>query len=79
MRKVLKLKFKNGQDKTTFISIANFKADLSADTVKAAMAQIAGAKAFNKDGVEMYVKPVAAYYHTTSEDEVFTEATADVE
>ena len=54
MKKVLKLKFKDENGKTTVISIANPKLDLSSDVVKASMQKIVDTGNFNKDGVKLY-------------------------
>ena len=71
MKKVLKLKFKDENGKTTVISIANPKLDLSSDVVKASMQKIVDAGNFNKDGVRLYASVASAQYYTTQSDDIF--------
>ena len=71
MKKVLKLKFKDENGKTTVISIANPKLDLSLDVVKASMQKIVDAGNFNKDGVKLYASVAGAQYYTTQSDDIF--------
>ena len=71
MKKVLKLKFKDENGKTTVISIANPKLDLSLDVVKASMQKIVDAGNFNKDGVRLYASVAGSQYYTTQSDDIF--------
>ena len=74
MKKVLKLKIKDENGKTTVISIANPKLDLSLDVVKASMQKIVDADSFEKNGVKVYAKVVGANYYSTQSDDIFEEA-----
>lgn len=72
--KVLKLTFVSAEGKNTSLSIANPKADLAQDTVKAAMEKIVAAGAFSKEGVNKFVGVVGAKYYTTQSDAIFGKA-----
>lgn len=74
MKKVLKLKFKTAEGKTSMITVRYPKEDLSADVVKSAMQKIVDADAFEKDGVKVYAKVVGAEYYTTQADDIFEDA-----
>ena len=71
MKKVLKLKFKTAEGKTSMITVRYPKQDLSSETVKSAMQKIVVAAAFEKDGVAIYAKVVGAEYYTTQTDDIF--------
>ncbi|KAA8792355.1 DUF2922 domain-containing protein [Lactobacillus crispatus] len=71
MKKVLKLKFKTAENKTSMITVRYPKENLAADVVKAAMQKIVDAAAFEKDGVAIYAKVVGAEYYTTQTDDIF--------
>lgn len=74
MKKVLKLKFKTAEGKTSMITVRYPKEDLSSETVKSAMQKIVDADAFEKDGVKVYAKVVGANYYSTQSDDIFEEA-----
>ena len=74
MKKVLKLKFKTGENKNAVITVRYPKEDLSSDVVKAAMQKIVDADSFEKNGVKVYAKVVGANYYSTQSDDIFEEA-----
>lgn len=69
--RVLRLKFKNEEDKTKSISVKFPKENLDAETVRKAMDAIVAADAFEKDGAKLYTKTAGAYYYTTSQEDIF--------
>lgn len=71
-KQVLKLLFKDNQNKKKVITIQRPKKNLPKEVVKAAMDKIATSKAFNTDGVVLYDNVIGAEYYTTQTDEVFT-------
>lgn len=71
MKTVLKLVFKDEENNTKAITIANPKADLDQNLVKESMQKIVDSKAFSKVGVATYVTVVGAHYYTTQSKNVF--------
>lgn len=76
MAKVLKLRFKNGEDSNTTLIIRKPKEGLTEEVVKAAMQEIADSHAIVKIGVEKFKTPVSAEYVTTNSESVVAEIKA---
>ncbi|MBA1392323.1 DUF2922 domain-containing protein [Lactobacillus sp. XV13L] len=72
----LQLVFLNGRNRKVNLSLPDAAPDLEATAVKAAMAKIAGADAFEKDGVDVYKVPKSAAYVERTVTSVFDD-TAD--
>ncbi|AMB93608.1 DUF2922 domain-containing protein [Aerococcus sanguinicola] len=68
----LELNFKNSLGKSTRISIANPRLDVTAEQAQAAIETIAGAEAFvTPEGTIVYDEAVSARYVTRQVDEVY--------
>lgn len=75
--KTLRLSFQNGEGKSTAITLSNAMENLSSEQVKGAMTKISESNVFEKDGVPMYVQPVAANYIERTVTPVFDDSKAD--
>ncbi|KRL87239.1 DUF2922 domain-containing protein [Lactobacillus kalixensis] len=60
--KTLRLNFTNGENKTSTLSLAGARDNVSEEEVRENMRVIADSGVFEKDGVVMYAKPKSAAY-----------------
>lgn len=67
----LRLSFKNEENKTKSISLANAAVSLSEKEIRDAMDEIAAADVFQKDGVDLYKIPCGAEYIERTVNVVF--------
>lgn len=74
MAKILKMKFKTAEGKTSILSLRHAREGIPDAEVRDAMKTISEANIYEKDGVDLYVKPIAAYYSETTTDQVFDDS-----
>lgn len=67
----LRLSFKNEENKTKSISLANAAVNLSEKEIRDVMDEIAAADVFQKDGVDLYKIPCGAEYIERTVNVVF--------
>ncbi|OFT41536.1 DUF2922 domain-containing protein [Aerococcus sp. HMSC06H08] len=74
----LELNFKNPLGKSTRLTVANPRLDVSAAEAQAAIEAIAGAQAFvTPEGTVVYDEPVSARYVTRQVDDLYVAGEAD--
>ncbi|EKK20831.1 hypothetical protein B808_991 [Fructilactobacillus florum 8D] len=72
--KVLELVFKSEQHKLRTLKLNYANQDLQSTETKALMQRIAALEMFQKDGVQLYVTPVAARYSDNQVSPIFDDS-----
>jgi hypothetical protein len=67
----------NGKNKKTSVTLGDAVDNLTAEQVRGAMATIAQANVFEKDGVKNYVTPQSVSYIERTVSDIFNDAATD--